>query len=169
MLMAPTASRCPVQPHSTHTHTHLVAVIRCSEPEAGWAALTGMGRIYPFHRDTCPCCLVGDEGGELTERPGGHHAGGFAGRGHRPAMGPTACACRALAGAVADTSELLQANDAHALLLGMRDDLGRKVVVGLAHPAPFFALARAHRTPLPSVLQGCAVCVALAALGALLA
>src|SRR5258706_9776338 len=116
-----------------------------------------MGRVYPCHGDACPRCLVGDEGGELMERPGGNHALVFAG------LRPTAFACRALA----DASQLLHADDAHALLLGMRDDLMREVMVGVAHPASLFALALTDRADFLGFLYVFASCVELAALGAL--
>src|SRR5260221_12562533 len=121
--------RVPVPCPST-VRTDIVAVICRVESEAGRTLLASMGRVYPCHGDACPRCLVGDEGGELMERPGGNHAVVFAG------FRPTAFACRALAAA----SQLLHATDAYALLLGMTDGLRPEVMVGVAHPASLFAL-----------------------------
>src|SRR5258706_3825619 len=121
--------RVPVPCPST-VRTDIVAVICRVESEAGRTLVARIGRVYPCHGDAWPRCFVGDEGGELMERPGGNHALVFAG------LRPTAFACRALA----DASQLLHADDAHALLLGMRDDLVRELMVGAAHPASLFAL-----------------------------
>src|SRR5260221_11290750 len=120
--------RVPVPCPST-VRTDIVAVICRVELEAGRTLLASMGRVYPCHGDACPRCLIGDEGGELMERPGGNHAVVFAG------LRPTAFACRALAGA----SQLLHADDAHALLLGMRDDLMGELMVGVEHRASLCA------------------------------
>src|SRR5215469_7910684 len=117
--------------------TQIVAVIRRVEMEAGRTSLAGVDRVYPFHRNPCPLGFVGNERGELVERPGSHHAVVFAGLDCLAAIGTTACACRALA----DTSELFETNSAYALRLGMQDDLAREFVVGIAHPALLFTLA----------------------------
>jgi hypothetical protein len=138
----------------------VVAVIRRVKPEAGGALLTGMGRVYPFHGDAYAFCLVGDEGGELVERPGGHHAVVFAG------FRPTAsCAYRALA----DASVCLKTNGAYVLLLGMGDDLPGEFVVGLTHPALLFVLALADSVHLPGLLRAFASGVELQALRSLMA
>jgi len=137
--------------------THIVAVICLVAMETRWARLAGIGRVYPFHRNTRPLGFVGNERGELVERPGGHHAVVFAG------VRPTACACRALAGSVADTSELFHADDAHTLLVSMGDDLMREFVVGVAHPALLFALTLADSANLSGLLKVLAVSVELAA------
>src|SRR5215831_15832918 len=109
--------------------TPIVAVICRVDSQARGALLTGMGRVYPLHGDTRACRFIGDAGGKLVQRPGGHHALVFAG------LGPTACAGRALA----DPSALFHANAADTLLLGMGDELVRELVVGVAHPPRLFA------------------------------
>ena len=82
--------------------------------------------------------------------------------------GPTACACRALGDPRADTSELFHMNDTDALLLSMRDDLMRELVVGVAHPPLLFALALADGADLLALLKFFPARVELTALGALL-
>jgi len=93
-----------------------------------------MGRVYLCHGDACPLRCVAAEAGELMERPGGDQALVCAGGGGLPAMGPTACACRALA----ETSTMLPAHDAHALRFRRRDDLMGTRMGAIAHPAVLF-------------------------------
>src|SRR5215472_16699344 len=120
---------------------HIVAVIGRVESEARWASLASVGRVDPFHCDACPLGLIGNKGGELMKRPGSYQAVVFAGVG-RCAVAtdrPTAFACRALADALADASELLHAERTDALRMGVGDDLMRELMVDVAHPPSLFA------------------------------
>src|SRR5258708_3589249 len=148
--------------------TDIAAVCRLVAVEARRAGLAGVGWVYPFHRDARPLRFVGDEGGELVERPGGDQPVVFAGLGRLAAISPAACACGVPDRPLTDTGESFQADDTHTLCLGMRDDTMRELVVGVAHPAPLFALALALRMDLLRSLKLLALGIELAALRALL-
>src|SRR5262249_24840811 len=131
---------------STHTaRTDITTACRFVALAAGRTGLAGEGGVLPVHRHAHPLRLGGDKGGELVEGPAGDQA--VVGEGLRR-VGLTACACRALV----DASELLQADDAPALRLGMRDASVGELLVGVAHPAG-----------LPGLLQRFAAGVDLAA------
>src|SRR5262249_45030890 len=121
-------------------YADLAAICRLVAMEARRADLAGVRRVYPFHRNARPLRLVGNEGGQLGEGPGGHRGVVFGGL---AVLGPAAGACGVLDRAPADASEAFQADDAYTLLLGMGDDLVGQLVVRVAHPAPLFALVLA--------------------------
>src|SRR5215813_5260730 len=86
----------------------LAAVCRVGAVETRRTRLTGVGRVYPFHHHARPLRLVGQEHGELVERPGGDQASGCAGQ---ASLGPAACACGVPDRPLADAGEAFQTDD----------------------------------------------------------
>ena len=79
MLIAPTISRCPSHPQSLadiHAVVCLIAML------ARWAFLTGMSWVNHLYLDAESRSFVGDECGELIERPAVLGHGCFSG--HKP-------------------------------------------------------------------------------------
>src|SRR3989442_4205985 len=117
------------------------------------ALLAGIGRVDLLYRDALSLCLVGDVQGELVEAPGILRAVVFAGG------CPTTGACRAFA----NTDKELDLDRPHALLMGMIDDLSRKLVIDVLHPAGFFAFTLFDGACLLWLLQGLAASIEAAA------
>ena len=102
----------------------LMAMFAC------WAFLTGMSWVNHLYLDPKSCSLVGDECGELIERPAVLGAVVFLGR------SPTTCACRALS----DTFKGFYSDRGYTPLVGMVHNLTGYLVIVILHPAAFLVL-----------------------------
>src|SRR5437588_1572510 len=89
-----------------------------------------MSWVNHLYLDPKSCSLVGDECGELVERPAIGGAVVFLGR------SPTTCTCRALS----DTFKGFYSDRGYTPLVGMVHNLAGYPVIDILHPAAFLIL-----------------------------
>ncbi len=113
-----------------------------------------MSWVNHFHLDAKPCSFVGDECGELIERPAILGAVVFLG------AGPTTCTCRALS----DTFKGFYSDRCNTLRMGMVHHLAGYLMIDILHPAAFLVLGSLDGSLLVEALQLLAASIERAAL-----